>query len=371
MNSGGSDRPQVTFYGNDQGANNVLDCVQTVAAETFAVQRIPGLNVPIAREAVEQARKSAAVVLGLSTGRPEAAFARELLAQNSSLSGRLIFVEDFPGTAATEPQAMQDIAPAATACTILPDSDEELQRFGYGGNQTVGAPDHWARILENMHCGRELRQSGELQMRKRGQDECVPVDPDTKIIYVSGFYDPQAEYNLLAHLLKGVSYCGGKSLVHFRAHPGEKNRPELQEGITRREDLLAGKWEIANEDVAQAGRDSDARLAGVADAIVIHPGATIVHLAVTFCKNIVAILELASPSDWATGYDFRLAEHNTHLIEHVSDCRAALRDLFENGSGAQRTLAEKQAKCAIPFDPHEPMGFGKKVMEVMRKVVRM
>jgi len=360
-------RPQVTLYGNDQGANNVLDSVaQSVGG--FSVQRIPGLNVPVTQEAVRRARHSAAVILGFSGGRPEALFARDLLDQDPSIAGSIVFVEDFPRTAGTELQLMKEVAPAATACTILSGQEQELRQFGYRDSETVGAPDHWVRILENMSLGMEVRRSGKLQKRRRGGDERVDVAPHEQIVYVSGSKDPEAESALLSHLLKGKGDSGQELIVHFRAHPGEKNRPELQAKIAERDALLRGSWEIANEEIAQAGRDSDGRLAGVADVIVAHPGATITHLTSTYDKRIVAVMGLVTPAEWKDGYDYRLAEQTTHIVERAEQCRDAIRALLRDGSQEQRTLAAKQAGGKLSFDPKYP--FGTKVAEVVRKVAR-
>lgn len=359
-------RPQVTLYGNDQGANNVLDSVERSVGDFF-VQRIPGLNVPVTQEAVRRARHSAAVVLGFSGGRPEALFARDLLDQDPSVAGSIVFVEDFPRTAGTEPQQMKEVAPAATACTILSGQEQELRQFGYRDSETVGAPDHWVRILENMSLGMEARRNGTLQKRRRGSDERLPVLPHEKIVYVSGFYDPVAEQALLSHLLD-TSGDSQELLVHFRAHPGEKNRPELQAKIAERDALLRGSWEIADEEIAQAGRDSDGRLAGAADVIVAHPGATITNLTATYGKHIVAVLGLVTPAEWKDGYDYRLAERTTHLVERTDQCRDAIHALLRGGSQEQRTLAAKQAGGKLSFDPKYP--FGTKVAEVVRKVAR-
>ena len=78
----------VVLYGNDQGANNVLDLVEKAAkVQGFNTLRIPGLNAPISEELEARASHASAVVLGVSglgvSGKiPEAEFANDLLLKN-------------------------------------------------------------------------------------------------------------------------------------------------------------------------------------------------------------------------------------------------------------------------------------------------
>src|SRR5262245_8428706 len=95
----------IALYGYDQGANNVLDIVQkSLEAKGADVIRLGGLNMDINDEIRERSREAAAVVLGISSSRagtngtPEVNLAVDILKNSPHLSGRILFIQDFPGS---------------------------------------------------------------------------------------------------------------------------------------------------------------------------------------------------------------------------------------------------------------------------------
>ncbi len=83
------------MYGNDQGANNVLNRVQTTldAMPDVNTHRVPGLNAAVSDEDILRAARSDITVLGLSgmdlpVPRPEADVAGRILAARAALRAR-------------------------------------------------------------------------------------------------------------------------------------------------------------------------------------------------------------------------------------------------------------------------------------------
>ena len=93
----------VVLYGNDQGANNVLDLVEKSAKEQgFQTLRIPGFKAVISDEHIAVALRADAVVLGVSGDVPEAKFAHYLLAKEPDMDGRMVFLKTSRHQTATK-----------------------------------------------------------------------------------------------------------------------------------------------------------------------------------------------------------------------------------------------------------------------------
>lgn len=366
-------RELIVLYGNDQGSNNVLDSVEKAANEQgLDVLRIPGLNVPVTNEHRARAAEASVIVLGISnsSGMPEVGFVKELLAENPALKGKIVFVEDFPGANGIRNEALRSIAEFCHLCAIMPSSYDAAERSVYKHVYTVGYPDHWLPSIDNIRFGIEARKSGAVIKRRIGVNgDSVTVGADEIVIYVSGFIDPEIETKALREILAIEQIRERPIITHFRAHPGEKNRLELKEAIATRDELLFGQWEIENEEIANAGRDYDARLIGVSDIIVAHPGATSTFFAGSLAKKMICVMEFVRPEVvHAQSYNYRSSGQRTHLIEKISELRYALWSLMRWDSHETQVLRVKLRSNTIRLDPKNPPSFGRNVVKVIRNL---
>ena len=225
------ERGAVILYGNDQGANNVLDSVEKAArAEGLNTLRIPGLNVPISEELKARASRASALVLGVSGLRasgkiPEAEFASDLLLRNPDLAGKIVVTEDFPTSNGTQDPTFREVGRAAHLCTILPSLPDAPERRTYREVHTVGHPDHWRPAIENIGVGIRARKSGAVLKRRRGSAESCLVGSDEVVVYIAGFIGFRPEH--LRQILDIKEVLGRPVVAHYRAHPSEQNRPDL------------------------------------------------------------------------------------------------------------------------------------------------
>ncbi|OGI82280.1 MAG: hypothetical protein A2931_02920 [Candidatus Niyogibacteria bacterium RIFCSPLOWO2_01_FULL_45_48] len=362
-------RSLVVLWGRDQGANNVLDLVEkSVKEQGIWTLRIPGLNSAISEEHRSVALHASAVVLGVSGNVPEAKFAYGLLAQNPKLAGKIVFIEDFPTSNGTQDPLLRSMGSALHLCAILPSAPNAPELSVYRQVHTVGYPDHWIPAIENIRFGIEARKSGGIRKRRRGGVGSCFVGRDEVIIYVSGFSGFTAGY--LRQIMEIEKVLGVPVVIHYRAHPSEQNRPELSQVIKERDALLEGRWEIANQEISDAGRDSDPRLIGVSDITVANPGHVSTFFAGSLRKKMVCIMEFLENKDvGSSSYDYRFAGFRTHLIESFSDLLQAVKALLDDGSPESKNLAEKQRLNTIPFDPQNPPSYGKNVVDVIKNLI--
>ncbi|NOS67739.1 MAG: hypothetical protein HOO67_05250 [Candidatus Peribacteraceae bacterium] len=362
----------VTLYGNDQGANNVLDAVAKAAEihPDVNIVRIPGLNVGIPDGMREHLHTSSAAVFGISTGMPEAQLAAEALEKNPGLSGNIFFTEDFPSSSGIHDPLLRRIGRHARLCSIMNVPDDAAERVFYKSVHTVGWPDHWLPAMENIRTGAALRRSGSFMKRQRGSFVEQHVTADDAVVYVSGFRDPESETAALKQLLAIKEIDGRPLLVHFRPHPGERNHPDLQRAIRERDALLDGQWEIASAEIVDSGAFADMRLIGAADVTIAHPGATSTFLAAATRVKMICPLDLITARQrLESSYDYALTERNVRTIDRLSDLRTTIAGLLPNDSPEATALRKKQEKNAIRFDATRPPSYGKNVMEVMREFI--
>ena len=359
----------VVLWGRDQGANNVLDLVEKSAKEQgLRVFRIPGLNSEISEEHRSVALHASAVVLGVSGNMPEAKFAYWLLANNPKLAGKIIVVEDFPTSNGVQDDILRSIARSLHLCAILPSAPNAPELSVYRQVHTAGYPDHWIPAIENIRFGIEARKSGGIRKRIRGHVESHPLGQNEVVIYVSGFSGFTAEY--LRRIMEIEKVLDVSVVMHYRAHPSEQNRPELSQVIKERDALLEGRWEIANPEIADVGRDSDPRLIGVSDITIANPGHVSTFYAGSLQKKMICIMEFLENKDvGSSSYDYRFAGLRTHLIESFSDLPQAVKALLNDSSPESRNLAEKQRLNTIPFDPQNPPSYGKNVVDVIKNLI--
>lgn len=336
-------------------------------AQGLNTLRIPGLNVQISEANRAAAARASAVVLGVSGNMPEAKFALDLLIKNPELRGKIVFVEDFPTSNGIQNQTLRYIGRDSRLCAILPSAPNSQECFVYSKVHTVGYPDHWLPAIENIAFGIEARKSGILVKRRRGDDKCYPVGADEIVVYVSGFISFEAEH--LRQILAIEKVLDRSVIVHYRAHPSEQNRPDLESVIMKRDALLEGRWEVANEEIAMAGRDSDPRLIGVSDITIANPGHVSTFYAGSLRKKMICVMGFVKVGSESSSYDYRFSGLRTHLVERVSDVRAAMEALMTNGSPEQVALEEKQKLNTIPFDPSKPPSFGKNVVDIVRSLI--
>ena len=359
----------VVLYGNDQGANNVLDLVEKSAKEQgFQTLRIPGFKAVISDEHIAVALRADAVVLGVSGDVPEAKFAHYLLAKEPDMDGRMVFIEDFPTSNGNQDPVLRSIGRVSHLCSILPPAENSRELSVYRRVHVVGYPDHWLPAIENIAFGIEARKSGVVRKRRRGYTGSRFVSPGEVVVYVSGFVGFSPEY--MRRILEIKEIIGRPVLVHYRAHPSEQNRPELAELIKKRDALFEGRWEIANKEIADAGRDSDTRLIGVSDIVIANPGHVSTFYAGSLRKKMICVMEFVeSKAGGTSSYDYRFSGLRTHMVERVSDIREAMQALMTEGSPEQTALEEKQKLNTIPFDPKNPPSYGKNVMEVVKNLI--
>lgn len=367
---------RVVLYGNDQGANNVLDAVEKAAREDgLTVLRIPGLNVPVSDGMREQLFRSDAAVFGISSADKagiEARLALEALERNPELRDKILFCEDFPGSSGVKNPDHQMIGQDAHLCSIMVLPDDETEHTIYRNVWPVGLPDHWYPSMENIREGAWHRGRGELRKRQRGNSETVPIMSNDVIVYFSGFKDPKKEADALRVLLSVESINGRPVLVHFRPHPGEKNQPELQRAIAERDALLAGCGEIASPEIVDAGKFTHARLIGAADVVVAHPGCTENFQCAALRHPMICPMGLVSERDRREStYDYALTARNTYFIESHSldDLLGAVAVLSDPSSPESVALRRKQKRNALSFDPEKPPMYGKNVVAVLRSLL--
>src|SRR3989338_3653059 len=123
----------VTLYGNDQGANNVLDAIAKAAEEhaDVTIVRIPGLNIAVPDRLREHLHTSSAAIFGISSGIPEARLAAEALTKNPDLSGNIFFAEDYPGSSGIQDPVLREIGRHAHLCSIFDLPEDAPERAVY------------------------------------------------------------------------------------------------------------------------------------------------------------------------------------------------------------------------------------------------
>lgn len=365
----------VGVYANDQGAIDVTTSFLAVAKldDDLDLIQIPGLNIPVSPELLERLSTSDALVLGISSGLAagiEARLAWQALERNPALSGRILFLEDFPESSGTKDLDVYQIGWHAQLCSIMPVPENAPERSVYGQVHTVGYPDHWITDMQNIQKGTDLRTNGHLRKKRRGTTEMIPVGPNDLVVYFSGFKEPKTEERVLQQLLSIESVRGKTLLVHFRAHPGERNRPELQEAIAARDALLQGQWEIENPEVIDAGRLTNSLLTGLSDIVVAHPGTTSNFYMSPLRKKMICVMEVVAPKDRAReSYDYALTGRNTYLIEKIGDIPTAITALATDNSLESVALRRKQKRNALQFDPQSPPSYGTNVLRVLKEIL--
>lgn len=365
-------RAKLVLFGNDQGANNVLNAVQNAASAhtDLNIVRIPGLT-PVSEELKKTMRESDMLVLGISSGATsgtEARHALEALAQNPKLSGKILFVEDFPGSSGIKDPAHSEIGKRALLCSIMHVPANAPEWSVYGDVRAVGFPDHWVPSIQNILEGEQLRRAKSLRKRRRGSEELVPLTADEVVIYLSGSQDPDMEMRTLQTLLS--MRFPERMVVHFRAHPGERNRPELADKIAERDAFLAGTWELASPEVIDQGRMTDSRLIGASDVTVAHPGATSIFFAAALRKRMVCPMEFVTETQCqSSSWDYAQAERYVYTIGQIRDLSPTIVALLDENSADSADLRKKQEANAFTFDPHVPQIYGRNVMQVVREII--
>lgn len=364
---------QLGLYGNNQGANNVIDSVEQTARETgVGVTRLPGLNVPIVDEIRDQFYKSDAIILGISTGDTsgiEARLALEAAQHNPSLTGKIVFIEDFPGSSNIQDADHQRVGHQSHLCSIMQVPPGAREHSVYKHIHAVGLPDHWIPSMQNIVEGSAFRTGGSLKKRRRRSNEHVPVS-DEVVLYLSGFKDPVVEKIAIETLLRLREVDGREVLVHFRPHPGEVNQPDLAQAIAERDALLAGEWELASPEIVDAGRQTDSRLIGVSDVPVVHPAATSIFLAAALRRRMLSVMELAT-EEHRSGTSFNSRENTpryVHVVERLTEVRHAIGALLCADSPESQALLSRQIENYSVFDTDSSPGYGRKVMEVVRAI---
>lgn len=366
---------QVAVYANDQGAIDVTSSFLAAAKldDDLEPVQIPGLNVAVSSDMRERLFAADAAVLGISSGKAsgiEARLAAEALGYNPALRGKILFLEDFPGSSGIKDPAVQDIGPFCRFCSILPLPAHAPERAIHKSVHTVGYPDHWITDMQTIQTGIDLRSFGLLQKRRRGTLGSTRTDLSDLVVYFSGFKEPDTEAKVLRQLLSIKKVRGRDVLVHFRAHPGERNRPELQSAIATRDALLEGQWEIANPEVIDAGRSTNALLSGVADIIVAHPGTTSNFYMSPLRRKMICVMEFVSRAEHASeSYDYALTGRNTYLIDHLADLESAITALATDNSPESTALRRKQKRNALAFDPKSTPSYGANVLRVLKEIL--
>lgn len=356
--------PKITLYGNDQGANNVLDSVQQVAQERgFSVYRIPGLNQQVTEQAIEDARGSAAVVLGLSTNRPEADVAKRLLVRYPELAGKFVAVEDLPGTAYAQWENMKSIAPQVTMCTALP-TEALRAREGFKAMHTVGTPDHWTAMWNNVRIGKEMRARGEILIQ-HSNGHAEPLPRHAIVTYVPGFIRPKEEANILRHLAAIPTLRGGEHMVVFRPHPGEQNRPELAQAIHNRDAILHDHIKVVNDTIQSAGRGADAMLLGMSDIAVTFPAQTTTFVAGSLDKNVISPYSVLLPEDLADGFDYAVAHKIAETVPNIDHFQAIAEELLTPGSVREIALRTRQRINSVIPDMSRPLQSAQRMMDAV------
>lgn len=366
---------QIAVYANDQGSIDVTNSFLAAAKADDDLDpiQIPGLNIAVSDDARERLYQSDALVLGISSGQAsgiEARLAAEALRYNPALRGRILFLEDFPGSSGVKDPDTRRVGQYAHLCSILPVSKVALERSVYQEIHTVGYPDHWVSDMRTIQTGIDLRSNDRLQKKRRGTTASIPVNPSDLVVYFSGFQQPDTEAKVLQRLLSIGKVRGRNVLVHFRAHPGERNRPELQSAIAARNALLQGQWEVKNPEVTDAGRSTNALLSGVADIIVAHPGTTSNFYMSPLRKKMICVMEFVSSAERASeSYDYALTGRNTYLIDHLADLQAAITALTADDSPESVALRRKQKRNVLAFNRKSPPSYGKNVLRVLKNIL--
>lgn len=354
----------VSLYGNDQGANDVLNCVVGAldAKNDKNIFRLPGLQEPIHETMFERFCESQAIVCGISSGDYagiEARLIEKTFDMNPELKGKVIFVEDFPGSSGVHNKNVLKVAGDVHFCSIMDLPHSAPERTIYKSVHTVGIPDHWYFSINNILKGERLRKNG-IMKRRRGSGVTVPIEDGEIVVYVSGFKDPEMERRILETLLKDSAL---NIIVHFRSHPGEVSRAGYAEAIKQRDILLEGQWELAVD------RDTftNSLLIGAADLSIVHPGATSTFLMAELKKPAISSMAFVREEHRA-GHNLQIAEHFTHSIDSLDDLPAAVISLAHSDSAYARTLKAKQEKYVVSFDANHPM-YGERVVEILEKLL--
>jgi len=366
---------KMTLYGHDRGANDVLDSVVRVASEEadMDIVRIPSFGVPVSDGLKEQLYQSDAAIFGISSDTAagsEARLALEALQRKPALSGKIFFVEDFPGSSGIQDPDHRKIGPHAHLCSIEMLPRDAPEWTVYRGVHAVGIPDHWGSAMTNILDAEGVRQRDGLVKRLRGTITCVSVLPNEIVVYLPGFKDPVMEERMLRVLLS-INEIGGRPvLVHFRPHPGECHCPELAQAIVVRDAFLTGQWELANPKITDPSDFQNARLIGASDISIAHPGAIATFHVAALRRQMVCPMEFVTEENRrGTSYDCSRAVRYAHVVEHLDDVPDALTALLDCNSSESMALRRRQEAHTLAFDPEATSAYGKRVMEEVSNVV--
>ncbi|MDD5041834.1 MAG: hypothetical protein PHX87_00565 [Candidatus Peribacteraceae bacterium] len=363
------------FYAHDQGGNNALNSVaQTALGAGMVILRVPDVGGDVPGDVAAQMAQCSALVLGISSddraGR-EARLALAALGHNAALDGKIVFVEDFPGSTGVQNADHQAIGPHAHLCAIAALPQDAPERKVYRGVHAVGSPDHWIDYMKNIHYGEEFRQSGAVRKRRRGTTESVPLGSGEVVFYVSGCNTPSVDTAILKALYARETIAGRPFVVHFRAHPGERKRlAELAADIAERDRVLGGGWELANSEVVDAGGVTDSRLLGVSDIPILHPFATAVFHLAALRRRGIAVRECITPTQLAgSATNPKVADNFVHVIDRLSGIGKAAEELLRDDSEFSVALRKRQEASIAAFDPDQPPTFGKNVFQFVQDIV--
>lgn len=361
----------VTLWGRDQGAINVLDAVEKAARERggfYALRRYPGHSGDNPSGLAEALTESRVAVLGISSGMPEALIAKMAIQRNPEL--RVVFVQDLPSSSGVQDPMVREVGKSCTLCSIFGVPLDAPERDVFGSVVEVGFPDHWLPILNAMEFGNDFRAEGVLKLRRHGETGAgITAPPETVLIYISGFKDPLMEFAFLRELRLLKRIGDRPVVVHFRAHPGEKNFPELQEPILSREAILTQTWEVANPELV-TGDNQDAKLIGAADITIAHPGATAVFHVGALRKKLICSMECVTEAHRReSSYDYAFTRKApVKVIEWNEQLPSAIRSLLLDTP--ERAELARRLEEAPLFDSTTQTRYGERVMEVVENLLK-
>lgn len=370
----------VVLYGNDTGANNVLDLVESAAQQcpAIVIHRVSGSADSVREDVLRQIKSCDAVVFGVSSYMPEAQIASEALKSNPSLSGKILFIQDGPGSSGIQDLQLRAIGKSAHLSTVLAEPEHAPERAVYQSVHTVGYPDYWYPSMQAILDAAGLRQNSSLTLRHQTSRETRPLTQDDIVIYLSGFKDPFSEKRAIEELLSIQAPQGKQLHVHFRAHPGERSRQKpdqdsaaFNRAIEERDALLADQWDISDPEVIDAGSFTDSKLIGASDITFTHPGATSKHFAAALRLRMVSCMEMVAPDfqSASSSQNYEMARHCLHMIQHYNELAAAVLALTDADSAISQDLRTKQEANALPFDPTQKPQYGQKVLQILQQIL--
>ncbi len=361
------------LYANDQGANNVLDAVEQAAKASgrFEVVRIPGLNLDVGDDAIAKLASASALVFGISSGATAGAelrVATRALTANRNLWGKMLCVEDFPGSSGVKD--VYSLGESLHLGSIMPLGPDAPERAAYKDVHVLGSPDHWVPSMQNIEHGATDRRNWIVMKRKRGSTQVGLLGPSDIVVYFSGFKTPDKEEATLKQLLSVKKVEGRDVVIHFRPHPGESNQRALVEAIRKRDALLDGQWELAVPAIVNGNKLADSWLLGVTDLTVAHPGATSNFWMAALRRPMICNMGYVSEADQAaSSYDYNLTRRNVLAVESDEELPEVVSRLLTKKDALYTNLVAQQQRNAQAFDLTQPPTYGKNVLAIIEKLL--